>query len=211
MAASLSGTKRGLEGVSRDGDGAVPDDEGALSSAYVGEDENLADDLRALSTSLLVSADGDRRFRVVALQFDATSPTLRAIDDGLDPTNHLDLWRSSTVLTVAADRGPFCWRTLTVVTVTRASVFFIERQSPLMPVVYLLLGESAMHSGVGRHLRTAIKTLTGAELTVPRHPAVADAASGAFVFREVVAVRTARTLREVGDFLMQHHLLGLTG
>eukprot|EP00168_Porphyra_purpurea_P015644 TRINITY_DN4860_c0_g2_i1.p2 TRINITY_DN4860_c0_g2~~TRINITY_DN4860_c0_g2_i1.p2 ORF type:complete len:261 (-),score=51.20 TRINITY_DN4860_c0_g2_i1:791-1573(-) len=182
-----------------------------MATVQVGADDELVNDLRAAETSYLVSADAAEQLKVLALEFDGPSLVQRAIDKGLDPDYFGYPRVASNAITVAADGGPVCHRTLTVVTVTLASEFLVENQSPLMPMVYLLSGEAALHAGVGRRLKTCIRELMDATFTVPWSPPTEDPSSGAAAMREIVAVRPNKTLRLVGDFFMLHHFMDLTG
>lgn len=187
------------------------DDELPAVVATTGDDDCPADDLLAASTTYLMSPDGSEQCRVVALEFDGPSLVQRCINDGLNPDYMGDPREASHVLIVAVDGGPVCRRTLTVVTVTLSDEILLERQSPLMPMVHLLSGESALHSGVGRQLRFVIKDLMDAEFTVPWRSPHGHPVPGDLLPREIVAVRAPRCLHVVGDFLMQHDILGLTG
>lgn len=210
---SSSGTKRTLEGFSKPLH-ATASDEGFFP-ATVGEDADLLADMRGASTSFLVSSEDDtHRIKVVAIEFDGRTLVQRAIDDGLDPAYEGDPRLASNVITIAADGGPVCRRTLTVVTVTLSSEYLVERQSPLMPMVYILSGEGALHSGVGRHMRIVIRSVLQSEYAVPcKQEAGASPAATDYVppVRAALLVRPSPILRLVGDFCMLHHLLGLTG
>lgn len=205
-----SGTKRTMQGYSRGGN-AAPDDEHL--AFVVGDDDDLLADLRAATTSYLVSMDGNERLKVAAVHFDGCSLVQRAIDFGLDSTYTRNPQSASNVITIAADGGPVCRRTLTVVTVTLAAEYLIQNQSPLMPMVYILSGEESLHKCIGHTLQHAIKDVMDAHYTVPwtRYPRDDETSREAPAVREIVAVRPAETLRLVGDFCMIHHLLGLTG
>lgn len=204
------GIKRTLQGVSMEA-GAAGNNESVAVVAR--DDEDLVSDLRAASTSYLVSMDGKERLNVVAVQFDAPTLVQRAIDRGLDPAYTGDPRTASNVITVAADGGPVCRRTLTVVTVTLSSEYLVEKQSPLLPMVYILQGEESLHTSIGQALQQVMKDVLDAHYTVPcvRNIQEISAGAEALTVREIVAVRPAAELRLVGDFSMLHHLLGLTG
>lgn len=210
MRLKSSGTKRTLQGFSREAGGPVDDEP---LGVVVEEDVELLSDLRAATTSYLVSMDGRERLKVVAVEFEGSSLVQRAIDVGLDLAYTGDPRTASNVITVAADGGPVCRRTLTVITVTLSTEYLVERQSPLLPMVYILCGEEALHTSIGQTLKQAIKDVLDAHYTVPwvRNPQEIMAHAEGPPVREIVAVRPAAELRLVGDFSMLHHLLGLTG
>lgn len=210
---SSSGTKRALHGYSKSPHETTTGE--ACAQVTVGDDVDLLADMRGASTSFLVSAeDNAHRIKVVALEFDGKSLVQRAIDDGLDPTYVVDPRSASNVITVAADGGPVCRRTLTVVTLTLSAEYLVERQSPLMPMVFILSGEGALHSGVGRHMRIVIRSVLQSQYTVTWNREACTSSGGdqsAVPAREVLLVRPSPILRLLGDFCMLHHLLGLTG
>jgi len=209
-------------------------DDADLSSAhFADQDTDLAADLKISTNSYIESLDGTERLKVVALEFDGPSLVQRAIDEGLDPTFAGDPRGCSNVITVAADGGPVCRRTLTVVTLTLSTEFIIGYQSPLLPMLFILGGEGQLHSGIGRRLRPAIAAVMHADYLVPTRahedadnpPPLAEdtgnpppAAGGNELPRLLLdqpssmeVVRAQPLLRVVADLAMQGHLLALTG
>lgn len=181
------------------------------------EDNTLADDLRISTSSFLEEADWPGRATKVALEFDGSSITQKAIEVGTDPEYDDDPRVASNVLTVSADGGPVCRRTMTVVTLTLSAEFLRSRQTPLMPMLYILSGDNSLHSGIGRRLRHVLQAMLDA--TYFERLGGGGAGGGQDVEYGVDAVEsrapTAVSLRPpvilVGDFAMQDHFLSMTG
>ena len=196
-----SGTKRSAFAFVFDKSSSGPT---AGPASMADQDASLADDLQAASTSFLESSDGRDRTTVVALEFDGPGLIQKALEDGRDLSYKTDPQLAVNVLTVAADGGPVCRRTLTVVTVTLSSELLVGDQSPLLPMVYLLSGEGIMHSGVGRRLRRAIEAVLNGRYCVP-YNAAEEATSS------MLPLKMHSSLHLCADFAMQDHFLALTG
>jgi len=226
MRLGSSGVKRSAASFSING----KHDADLCSARFSDQDTTLAADLKISINSFAESLDGTERLKVVALEFDGPALVQRATDEGLNPTIAGDPRSCFNVMTVAADGGPECRRTLTVVTLTLSTEFIVGSQSPLLPMLFILGGEGQLHSGVGRRLRLAIAAVMDAENLVPTRagangdlpPPVVDdddnpppVADDDFAFEEqpssMKVVRMDQLLRIVADFAMQDHLLGLTG
>jgi len=227
MRLGANGVKRSATCFSVNGD----DDADLGTAHFADQDTNLAADLKISTNSYIESLDGTERLKVVALEFDGPALVQRAIDEGLDPNFVGDPRGCANVITVAADGGPVCRRTLTVVTLTLSTEFIIGSQSPLLPMLFILGGEGQLHSGIGRRLRPAIAAVMDADYRVPTRapandehtpPAVNDDSNPPQLLDgdesplaqqplSVTVVRPQQLLRLVADFAMQGHLLALTG
>jgi len=220
MRLGSNGVKRSAASFSINGE----HDADLNSARFADQDTTLAADLKISTNSYVESLDGTERLKVVALEFDGPALVQRAIDEGLNPTFAGDPRSCSNVMTVAADGGPVCRRTLTVVTLTLSTEFIVGSQSPLLPMLFILGGEGQLHSGVGRRLRLSIAAVMGADYLVPTRagangdlapPIVDDDDNPPPVADEqpssMEVVRMDQLLRIVADFAMQDHLLGLTG
>jgi len=205
-----SGVKRGSLSAAAEGDAhpvvateTMDEDPGAA------EDPHLMRDLQLSSTSFLQTANGSDKVCVVALEFDGPALIQKAIKDGFDSSYVGDPRLAANTLTVAADGGPVCRRSLTAVTVTLSTQYLHTHQSPLLPLLYILSGEHQLHSGIGRKLREAIRAVAEHTYLVPfREGSEADADDPSTSF---VGVRVSSPLRLCGDNCMQDHFLSLTG
>lgn len=70
-------------------------------------------------------------------------------------------------ITLAGDGRPVQRRTLTVVTITESSSVFFNGRTQLMPVLFLLSGEQAVHSSIGDRLREQVYSALSATNTIP--------------------------------------------
>jgi len=185
---------------------------GTDPTSLADQDTTLADDLRASTTSYLEALEDRERSKVVAVEFDGPALVQRAINDGLDPAYGGDPLAASNVITVAADGGPVCRRTLTVVTVTLSSEFLVGKQSPLLPLLYVLGGEGLLHTGIGRRLRRIIGNILESDYLVPRRAADGQPSVAATEpSTQMVTVQPKTPLRLCADFAMQCHFLAITG
>ncbi|OSX70577.1 hypothetical protein BU14_0717s0004 [Porphyra umbilicalis] len=205
-----SGVKRGSLSAAAEGDAhSVVATEKMDEDPGAAEDPHLMRDLQLSSTSFLRTANGSDKVRVVALSFDGPVLIQKTITDGFDSSYVGDPRLAANTLTVAADGGPVCRRSLTAVTVTLSTQHFHTHQSPLLPLLYILSGEHQLHSGIGRQLREAIRAVAEHTYLVPfRDGSEADADDPPTAF---VGVRVSSLLRLYGDNCMQDHFLSLTG
>jgi len=205
-----SGVKRGSLSAAAEGDAhSVVATEKMDEDPGAAEDPHLMRDLQLSSTSFLQTANGSDKVRVVALSFDGPVLIQKTITDGFDSSYVGDPRLAANTLTVAADGGPVCRRSLTAVTVTLSTQHFHTHQSPLLPLLYILSGEHQLHSGIGRQLREAIRAVAEHTYLVPfRDGSEADADDPPTAF---VGVRVSSLLRLYGDNCMQDHFLSLTG
>lgn len=171
---------------------------------------------RVTKTTYLKKDDGSDREVVVAVEFDAVESLALTLRAGANAhTKHLS--GVTVSVTLAGDGGPVRRTTLTVFTLTISAPIFPTGMSPLVPVLFLLSGEQAIHSAVGSRLREQLKAALSASYAVP----LVQSGKGGAVERPAEDGGEEKTstaefnlpyfLRLCGDFAMLCHLLSLTG
>lgn len=167
---------------------------------------------RISKATFLENDDGTGREVVVAVEFDPVESLAFALRSGAQAPS-ADLSDVRVELTLAGDGGPVLRTTLTVFTLTVSTSMFPSGTSPLIPVLFLLSGEQAIHSAVGDRLREQLHAVLTAEYAVP---VIGDCDDHALPRTEATMPVTASLrlpffLRLCGDFAMLDHFLSLTG
>lgn len=167
---------------------------------------------RISKATFLENDNGTGREVVVAVEFNAVESLALAFRSGAESPSD-DLSGVHVELTLAGDGGPVLRTTLTVFTLTVSTSLFPCGASPLIPVLFLLSGEQAIHSAVGDRLREQLHTALAAEYAVPVVcPCEDDALPSKEETMPITAVlRLPFFLRLCGDFAMLDHFLSLTG
>lgn len=149
--------------------------------------------------------DGTGRELVVAVEFDAEDSLRLAFRVGGEAATCDDAVRTDVEATIAGDGGPVRRTTMTIFTITASSSLFRSGRTPLMAILFLLSGEQAIHSAVGRRLQQQVQKALRATYSVP---VVQD---GEVLAGASVKVRFPYLLRMCGDFAILCHFLSLTG
>lgn len=149
--------------------------------------------------------DGTGRELVVAVEFDAEDSLRLAFRVGGEAAACDDEARTDAEATIAGDGGPVSRTTMTIFTITASSPLFRSGRTPLMAILFLLSGEHAIHSAVGRRLQQQVRKALCATYSVP---VIQD---GEVLAGASVKVRFPYRVRMCGDFKMLCHFLSLTG
>jgi len=158
--------------------------------------------------------DGDAgehsgRELVVAVEFDPVIALRSAFRHGCKPMSMADIKRAPVAVTLAGDGGPVRRCSMTVFTLTASSPLFPSGRTPLIPIMFLLGGEQAIHSAVGERLREQLKLALRTTYIVPVAPeAVLKRGRRP---RSTAAKSLPYFIHVCGDFAMISHLLTLTG
>lgn len=145
--------------------------------------------------------DGSKRDVVVGIEFDIVQSLQRQFNVRAD-TSGLDVSDAPVEVTLAGDGGPVRRRTMTVLTLTVSTPLLRTGRTALVPVLFLLSGEQAIHSAVGVRLQKRLKKALRATYDFP---------VGAAADARTVQLRLPYFLRLCGDFAMLCHMLTLTG
>eukprot|EP00168_Porphyra_purpurea_P013715 TRINITY_DN3826_c0_g1_i2.p1 TRINITY_DN3826_c0_g1~~TRINITY_DN3826_c0_g1_i2.p1 ORF type:complete len:252 (+),score=30.42 TRINITY_DN3826_c0_g1_i2:1127-1882(+) len=97
------------------------------------------------------------RERVVAVQFDPIAPLSRAFRVGYRPSSKAAIRQASVEVTLAGDGRPVRRSAMNVLTLNASSKLLESGRTPLIPVLFLLGGEQAIHTANGERLRTQLK------------------------------------------------------
>ena len=147
------------------------------------------------------------RERVVAVDFDPVVSLTRAFRTGCQPSSEEAIRRASVEVTLAADGGPVRRSAMTVFTLTASSELLRSGRTPLIPVLFLLGGEQAIHTAIGERLRTQLKRALLHIYVVP----VDDSYAAGITPRSTAELHLPFFIHLCGDFAMIGHLLTLTG
>lgn len=104
------------------------------------------------------------RERVVAVEFDPVVSLTRAFRAGCQPSSEAAIRRASVEVTLAGDGGPVRRNSMTVFTLTASSELLRSGRTPLLPVLFILGGEQAIHTAIGERLRTQLSAGTASDL-----------------------------------------------
>jgi len=116
--------------------------------------------------SVVTEGGGDREL-VLAIEFDAVYALRRAFREDTKPAALEDIKRSPAALTLAGDGGPVRRSSMTIFTLTASSPLLRKGRTALIPVLFILGGEQAVHSAVGERLRERVKDALLADYSVP--------------------------------------------
>lgn len=167
--------------------------------------EHLFEHIRTRKSTYLEDADGAIRLEVVGVEFDAVEALRRILAtlgeaDGSDPaTVPVDV-------TLCGDGVPVRRRTMTVFTVTVSTEAVRGGRTPLLPLLYLLSPEQAIHSALGERLGDLISNVLQAKYAVqvlPHRRASSE--------QTTASLRLPYSIRLCGEFAMLCHYLKLTG
>ena len=126
------------------------------------------------------SASGGRHRRgtelVVAVEFDAVHCLRRAFR-AAKPLTEAEVQRAPAAVTLAGDGGPVRRTSMTILTLTVSSPLLSSGRTPLIPVLFILGGEQALHSAVGERLRERLIVALKETYMVPIKSADTAAAS----------------------------------
>lgn len=148
--------------------------------------------------------DGTGRELVVAVEIDAEESLRHSFRLGAEAAAE-DATNGSLEATLAGDGGPVRRTTLTVFTLTASSTLFRTGRTPLMPILFLLSGEQAIHSAVGNRLQKQVRKALLATYSVP------VVRNGVVLAGTTAKVQFPFRLLLCGDFSMLSHFLSLTG
>lgn len=171
------------------------------SGSQEGVQDADAAPLRITKSTFLEFDDGSDREVVVGIEFDiVASLNLSFRKAALLPSDNT--CSSEVHVTLAADGGPVRRTTLTVFTLTVSTSLMQTGRTPLIPILYLLSGEHAIHGAIGDRLRDRLKVALRASYYVP----VRSSGSTTTTFR----LKLPFILRLCGDFAMLCIFLTLT-
>lgn len=186
---------------------------------------------RITKATYLERDDGSDRELVVAVEFDTVQSLASAIRTG-GQAHSEDLSEMTVIVTLAGDGGPVRRTTLTVFTLVISASIFPTGMSPLVPVLFLLSGEQAIHSVLGARLRERVQAALNATYAVPlaeeagatkagaKKPGAKKPGTSTARAKEAGAddggpdtaeLRLPYFLHLCGDFAMLCHFLSLTG
>ena len=177
------------------------------NSGGVEMDEWESGAISAADSVSCTSAVGGGRELVVAVEFDAVESVGLALDAGCQPATEEEIERSAVAVTLAGDGGPVRRSSMTVFTLTVSSELLDGGRTPLIPILFLLGGEQAIHSAVGVRLRAELKRALRASYIIPITPIDTPGA----VYRSTAVLTLPYFIYVCGDFAMVCHLLALTG
>lgn len=171
------------------------------SGSQEGVQDADAAPLRITKSTFLEFDDGSDREVVVGIEFDiVASLNLSFRKAALLPSDNT--CSSEVHVTLAADGGPVRRTTLTVFTLTVSTSLMQTGRTPLIPILYLLSGEHAIHGAIGDRLRDRLKVALRASYYVP----VRSSGSTTTTFR----LKLPFIVRLCGDFAMLCIFLTLT-
>jgi len=156
------------------------------------------------------SAGGTGREVVVAIEFDPVGSLQRALSEGCVPATEAEIQAAPVAVTLAGDGGPVRRSALTVFTLTVSSTLLRSGRTPLIPVLFLLSGEHAIHSAVGERLQELLRTTLHETFTVPVK-ATSSTSTTSAPLRCTAPLSLPFFLRVCGDFALLAHVLTLTG
>ena len=147
------------------------------------------------------------RERVVAVEFDPVVSLTRAFRAGFQPSSEAAIRRALVEVTLAGDGGPVRRSAMTVFTLTASSELLRSGRTPLIPVLFLLGGEQAIHTAIGEPLRTQLKRALLHTYVVP----VDVSYTAGITPRSTAELHLPFFIHVCGDMTMIGHLLTLTG
>jgi len=141
------------------------------------------------------------------VKFDPVVSLGRAFRAGCRPSSEADIRRASVEVTLAGDGGPVRRSAMTILTLTASCELLRSRRTPVIPVLFLLGGEQAMHTGIGEQLRGQMKRALLEFYVVP----VGDTYPAGVTARSTAELHLPFFVHVLGDFAMISYLLTLTG
>lgn len=141
------------------------------------------------------------------MKFDPVVSLGRAFRAGCRPSSEATISRAFVEVTLAGDGGPVRRRTMTVLTLTASYELVRSDRTPVVPVLFLLGGEQAIHTGIGERLRGQMKRALLEVYVVP----VGDTYPAGVTARSTAELHLPFFVHLCGDFAMINYLLTLTG